>query len=115
MEGFFLSLANLFGFVIFLLLAFVFRYNINAANLIAGYNTRSEDEKAKWNATEMCRFISSLCFFWTLFLLVSGIVIFLIRYACTLVWALLFGSWGILSVTLIFAIIHLNRSERFKV
>jgi hypothetical protein len=114
MEGFYLALANLSSGAIFLLLAFVFRNNKSAANLIAGYNTSSEVEKSKWNAQEMCRYFSNYSFFWTAIMLIPGIIIFLIGKANTAVWALLIGSWSIFLISVIYTLIYLNRSVRFN-
>jgi hypothetical protein len=103
-------MANLSAGAICLLSAVVFRNYKNAANLIAGYNTLSEKEKAKHDAKELCRFISKLTLGWAVLMIVAGIFIILNIAA----WVMLISSWCIFAITLVLSIIHRSRSARFR-
>ena len=108
--GIYPALANLSCGILCFLLALLFRRNKNAANYIAGYNMMSEDEKAKYNEKELCRFLSNRLFFYSAFMLVTGIII-----ACNIyVWAVMIGSWSIFLIVFIYSITYLTRNARFK-
>ena len=108
--GIYLALANLSCGILCFLMALLFRKNKNAANYIAGYNMMSEKEKARYDEKELCGFLSGRLSFYSALMLVSGIIIAFDIY----VWATLIGSWSIFVIVLIYSIIKLKHSARFK-
>jgi len=79
--------------------------------LIAGYNTMHEEERAKWDAKAMSKFVG-----WVI-LVIPSIVLLI---ACIPIWLDIFpnialaGSWIIFMVILIWGVIYMNFSSRFK-
>ena len=108
--GIYLALANLLWGILCFLMALLFRQNKNAANYIAGYNTLSEKEKARYNEKELCRFFSNRLFFYSALMLVTGIIIAFNIY----VWVMLVGSWSIFMIVFICSSINLKHNTRFK-
>ena len=104
------ALANLSCGSLCLLMALMFRKNKKAANYIAGYNTMSEEEKARYNEKELCRFLSRLLLFCSALMIVTGIIIVFNIY----IWAMLICSWSVFVIVFIFSIINLTHNARFK-
>ena len=79
--------------------------------LIAGYNTMSEAEQAKWDARAMSKFIG-----WVVLIVPSVILLI----ACIPIWLNFFPvvamaiSWIIFIVILVGGVIYMNLSLRFK-
>ena len=108
--GIYLALANLSCGILCFLMARLFRRNKNAANYIAGYNTMSEEERAGYNERELCRFLSNRMFFYSVLMLVTGVMIAFNIY----VWGILIGSWSIFAIVFIYSTICLKNNARFK-
>ena len=106
-----MALANLSCGILCFLMALFFRRNKSAANYIAGYNMMSENEKAGYNKEKICRFLSNRLLFHSALMLVSGIIIAFNIY----VWPMLIGSWSVFTIVLIYSLIHLAHSKRFKI
>ena len=109
--GIYPALANLSCGILCFLMALVFRKNKNAANYIAGYNTMSEEEKARYNEKELCRFLGSRLFFYSALMIVTGTIIAFNIY----VWAILIASWSVFAIVFIYSLIYLKQNARFKV
>jgi len=76
--------------------------------LLAGFNTMSKEEKEKYNAPAMCKFMGKI-------LLIIGILVILVGieffYAFWWFWVI----WGVVFVgVFIYAIIYANTGNRFK-
>jgi len=108
--GIYPALANLSCGILCFLMALLFRKNKNAANYIAGYNMMAEEEKARYNEKELCRFISNSLFFYSALMLVTGIIIAFSIH----VWAILIGSWSIFIILFIYTLTYIKRNSRFK-
>ena len=78
------------------------------ADMIAGYNTASPEERAKWDEAALCRAVGIL-----LFVMVGWIELLLL--GAVLDMAALMWSGGILfAVSTVFGLIYINKSQRFK-
>jgi hypothetical protein len=78
--------------------------------MIAGYNTMSAEEKAKWDAKAMSTFIGWMLIIPGAILLVCCVPIWLGFYPI----AVMYASWGIFTGVLIAGVIYMNVSSRFK-
>ena len=96
--GIYLALANMSCGILCFLMALMFRKNKNAANYIAGYNSMSAAEKARYDEKEICRFLSNRLFIYSALMLVTGIIIAFNIYA----WAMLICSWSIFAIVFIY-------------
>lgn len=103
------ALGNFIGSAVILLIGLVLR-TYNASGLIAGYNTMSEEEKSKWDERAMSRFIGDMLIISAAVLLLCGILYMLSLVSI----AYIFASWGIFMLILIFVVIYLNISPKFK-
>ena len=108
--GIYLALANLSCGILCVLMALVFHKNKNAVNYIAGYNAMPVEEKARYDEKEICRFLSNRLFFYSVLMLVTGIIIALNIYA----WEIFIGSWSIFVIAFIYSLTYLKHNERFK-
>ena len=70
----------------------------------------SEEEKARYDEKELCRFFGNRLFFYSALMIITGIIIAFNIYA----WAMLIGSWSIFAIVLIYSIIYLKHNVRFK-
>ncbi len=93
-------------FALFLILGIVL-WRGKGAWLIAGYNTSSKEEKAKYDEKALCRFVAKLMFFCA-FCMALGAVAPLIG-----TW-LLFPSQALMLIGIIAGVIYLNTGNRFK-
>lgn len=76
------------------------------ASLLAGFNTMSRAEQARWNQKAMCRFMG------------AALLIFMVLISASLfltgrMW-LFWLTFGAAMAELIGAVIYLNKSKRFK-
>ena len=101
--------ANLFGGILCLVLGLIIRTG-KANFLIAGYNTMSDAEKAKWDVKAISKFTGWLLIIPSVVLLVGCIPIALNFYPIIS----LFISYGIFILLIITGAIFLNVSPRFK-
>ena len=77
------------------------------AFLIAGYNTSSKDEKAKYDEKALCRFVAKLMFF------CSGCMVCLMLAPLVGTW-LLWLSQAVMFIGIIAGVIYANTGNRFK-
>lgn len=78
------------------------------ANLIAGYNTASPEERAAWEEKALCRAVGVLV------LVMVGCVELLLLGAVLGMTALMWGGGILLAISTAFGLIYLNKSKRFK-
>jgi hypothetical protein len=97
------AIINLIGSIAFLIFA-IYLSKGKGAFLIAGYNTMSDSEKAKYNELSLCKFMSKMMFgisfsifLWALselleiqFLFYIGLVLFI----CLIVFGLVYSNTG---------------------
>ncbi len=83
-------------------------FNGKWANLIAGYNTSSKEEKAQWNQKALCRFVGCLC----MFIAIAMMLMTIASRSGNLM--LTYGMIGAILVIVVAAIIYVNLSKRFK-
>jgi len=74
--------------------------------LIAGFNTMSKDEKAKYDARELCKFIGKI-------LLPIGILVSFVGIESITSWYVWVCVPAILGIS-IFAIVYINVGSRFR-
>ena len=109
MESFAMVSANLFGGLLCLIIGIILRTG-KANFLIAGYNTMSKEEQAKWNAKAMSNFIGWL-------LIIPSIVLLL---GCVPIWFNFFPlvflavTWIVFTAAILGGVIYMNLSSRFK-
>ena len=78
--------------------------------LLAGFNTMSEEKRKEWNMKAVSRFLGSMLLAMGTVLLVSGVLIlFDVAPVVELI-----VSWSVFAVLLIFTIVFVNVSPRFK-
>ena len=109
MGSFAMISANLFGGVLCLIIGIIIRTG-KANFLIAGYNTMSKEEKAKWDAKVMSSFTGWL-------LIIPSIVLLL---GCIPIWFNVFPlvflavTWVVFTVAILGGVVYTNLSSRFK-
>lgn len=101
--------SNLIVGIIFLALGLIVRTG-KANGLIAGYNTMSEEVQANWNEKAMSKFVGWMLIVPSIILLIACIPILLNVFS----FIIMCISWGIFVITIIFGVIYLNISPRFK-
>ena len=85
----------------------VLLWNGKGAFLIAGYNTSSKEEKAKYNEKALCRFVAKLMFFCALCMVLFAI-------------APMVGTWlmwltqAVMLIVIIAAVVYANTGNRFR-
>ncbi len=78
------------------------------ADLIAGYNTASPEEKAKWNREALCRGTG---------VMVLSIVACILLSMAGAIWnlpALRWTGYGLLAAVTVGGLIYINKSKRFR-
>lgn len=78
------------------------------ADLIAGYNTASLEERAAWDEKALCRATG------VLLLVMVGCIELLLLGAVTGMPALEWGGGILLAVSTAFGLVYINKSRRFK-
>ena len=78
------------------------------ADMIAGFNTASPEERAKWDEAALCRAVGVL-----LFVLVGCLELLLLG-AVLGIPALEWGGGILLAASTVFGLIYINKSKRFK-
>jgi len=109
MEHLPLAATNFFMGVLCLALGLIVHTG-KANGLIAGYNTMSEKEKAKWNEKAMSKATGWVLIISSAVLLIACIPMALNFYPVTVC----FVSWGMFTVIIIAGVIYINVSPRFK-
>lgn len=82
--------------------------NGKGADLIAGYNTMTEDEKATYDTIGLCKFMGKM-----MFALSISMVFWIMSDILNMPWLLYFGLALFLGI-IVFMIIFTNTGERFK-
>ena len=78
------------------------------ADMIAGFNTASPEERAKWDETALCRAVGILLF------VMVGCIEFLLLGAVLDITALIWGGGILFAISTVFGLIYINKSKRFK-
>lgn len=78
------------------------------SSLIAGFNTLPEEEKEKYDAAALCKFMGNM-----MFTLSFIVVLWLISVVYEMDWLLYFGI-ALFIVKTIFILIYVNTGNRFK-
>lgn len=102
-------LANIMSGGLLLVMGILIRV-FNLSFLIAGYNTASKEQKARYNEKELTRFVGSMLCTSGAVLLAGGFMLML-KFAAIEVFAV---SWGLFLVIIIVGLIYVNTSPRFK-
>ena len=109
MEALAMISANLFGGLVCLILGLILRTG-KANFLMAGYNTMSKEEQARWDAKAMSGFIGWL-------LIIPSAVLLL---GCIPVWfnfypqVFLLVTWCVFIAVILAGVFYMNLSSRFK-
>ncbi|MDK2915489.1 MAG: hypothetical protein PWR25_46 [Euryarchaeota archaeon] len=101
--------ANILGGTITLVIGIVIRV-FNASSLIAGYNTASAAERAKYDEKALTRFAGNLLIAASLVLLAGG----LLPAAFGAPDAVAGASWVLFAAIIVGAIVFMNTGERFR-
>lgn len=110
MEGKTMFLINLITGLFFIALGAIVRFG-KASWLIAGYNTSSKEEKAKYDEAALCNFVGNLMFVLGVIVLVMGILSLLITSHLGIILGV---GWTLYVVMTIGAVIYVNTGNRFK-
>lgn len=92
---------------LFIILGITFRTG-KGASLVAGYNTMSEAEKAKYDTNALLKFMGNMMFALSISMLLS-----LVGDLYELKWLLYVGLL-LFFITMIFMLIFINTANRFK-
>ena len=103
-------LINLFTALFLVATGAIVRFD-KASWLIAGYNTSSKEEKAKYDEAALCNFVGNLMFVLGGIVLVMGILSLLITSRLGIILGV---GWTLYVVVIIGAVIYLNTGNRFK-
>ena len=110
MEMFAMASANLIGGILCLIIGLVIQTG-KAGFLIAGYNTMSKEDQAKYDIKALSKFVGLvLITIPSIILLLASIPIFLNFYPI----AVMAISWGVFMVFILVGLIYLNTGSRFK-
>ncbi len=102
-------ISNILAGGLLLFLGIIIRV-FNLSGLIAGYNTASSAEKAKYNEKALTRFVGLMLIASGGILLIGGVLIAL-NVAAGFIMA---ASWALFFVIIISGMFYLNLSPRFK-
>ena len=102
-------ISNLLGGAMMLFFGFIVRF-MKASGLIAGYNTMSKEEKAKYDEEKLTRFVGDLLLINGAILLVPVIISLLIDVPPSFIGI----SWILFVVVIISGVIYMNTGNRFK-
>ena len=94
--------ANILGGAVMLLVGLVIRAG-NATSLIAGYNTASAEEKAKYDERALTKFVGGLLIAASVILLAGGMLP-----------AVAGISWALFTAIVIGGIVYMNTGNRFR-
>jgi len=103
--------ANFFGGILCLALGLVVQTG-KANFLIAGYNTMSEEERAKWDAKAMSGFIGRVVLALPSAVLLAACAPILLGFFPVVA---LIASWALFAAIMIAGLIYVNLSPRFKI
>ena len=78
------------------------------ADMIAGFNTASPEERAKWDETALCRAVGIM-----LFVMVGWIELLFLGAVLDIA-ALEWGGGILFAVSTVFGLIYINKSQRFR-
>ena len=78
------------------------------ADMIAGFNTASPEERAKWDETALCRAVGIL-----LFVMVGCLELLLLGAVLDMT-ALMWGGGILMAISTVFGLIYINKSRRFR-
>ena len=109
-ENIMMMFANFIGGGLVLFIGLILRFVKGSEAMIAGYNTMSKEEQAKWNVDLMRRFIGNIFIFPSCIVIIAGIAGLFGFYPLIL----LIASWVIFTAAIIFCLIYLNTSPKFK-
>ena len=100
-------IVHIFVLALFVVLGIIFAMG-KGANLIAGYNTSSPEEKAKYDEKKLCKGMSKLMFAYALcWLVIASSEIF---KKTSFLWA----GIALFTVVTIVALIYMNTGNRYK-
>lgn len=80
------------------------------SNLIAGYNTASKEEKAKYDEEKLTKFVGNLLIVSSLVLLLGGMLALLVSNKAAVVNI----SWILFSLVIFGGVIYMNTGNRFR-
>ena len=78
------------------------------ADMIAGFNTASPEERAKWDETALCRAVGILLF------VMVGCIELLLLGAILGMTALMWGGGVLLAASTVFGLIYINTSQHLR-
>ena len=102
-------ISNFLGGFIVLLFGLIIRF-LKTSGLIAGFNTASEEEKAKYDEEKLTKFVGNMLIVSSLILLFGGVLTLFISKPF-LVMAI---SWVLFMMIIIAGVIYMNTGNRFK-
>lgn len=102
-----ISIALLLVFSLPMLIISIVLLSGHGASLLAGFNTMSKAERATWNEKAMSRFMGVILLVFTLLIGASFLGAFVVM---ELLWGALVAAIG----ELIFGVIYMNKSKRFR-
>lgn len=104
-----MGIVNLSAGIFILILGIIVK-KFNLSILVAGYNTASEEEKAKYDEKKMTKYIGNLLIISSSILIISGFVFSFYNEPLSAVWV----SWGIFILVIITGLVYLNTGNRLK-
>ncbi len=103
-------IVNLLGGLILLFLGLITRF-LKASWLVAGYNTASKEEKAKYDEEKLTRYVGNLLIILSIVLLLGGL---LMAIFISQEFMILSISWVLFFILSIVGLIYVNTGNKIK-
>jgi uncharacterized membrane protein len=104
-----IAVANFTGGLLTLFFGILIRI-FKLSNLIAGYNTASKEEKAKYNEEKLTTFVGNLLIVSSGVLLLGGLLAILVSSKA----AVINISWILFTLVILGGVIYMNTGNRFR-
>ncbi|MGI6555129.1 MAG: DUF3784 domain-containing protein [Bacillota bacterium] len=104
-----IAVANFIGGLLTLFFGILIRV-FKLSNLIAGYNTASKEEKAKYNEEKLTKFVGNLLILSSLVLFLGGMLAILVSNKAAAVNV----SWIVFTLVIVGGVIYMNTGNRFR-
>ncbi len=102
-------LTNFIGGFAVLFFGILVKY-FKATSLIAGYNTASAEEKAKYDVDKLVKFVGNMLIISSVFLLIGGLIYFITGTSLYV----FFISWALFALVIIGGVIYMYTGNHLK-
>lgn len=103
------AIGNFLGGSVMLLLGLLMRV-FKMSNLIAGYNTSTKEEKAKYDEKKLTKFVGNMLIVASIILLLGGLIAEITNVSVLTITV----SWLLFLLTIIVGVIYMNTGNHFR-